>query len=89
MINIVEIPLQFEADDASAFVSNKTEQFLRNYCIKLVPGLSHNLMRQSMVEMSKRTFKKVLLKQKMDTNSPRDRLNNALLAKSFKCLGDI
>lgn len=46
-------------------------------------------MRQSMVEMSKRTFKKVLLKQKMDTNSPRDRLNNALLAKSFKCLGDI
>lgn len=42
MVAVLEMPLQFEVDVISSYLSNKREQTFRYHDIKRVTGISHN-----------------------------------------------
>jgi hypothetical protein len=57
--------------------------FFRHYGIKYVTNVSDNPTGQVIVRSSNYALKKILMEQKGDMGSPRDRLNNALLILNF------
>lgn len=68
---------------------NGTQQRFRHYDIKHATDISYNPTGQAIIKRSNYTLKEVLIKQKGDRRSPRDRLNNALLTLNiFSCQQD-
>lgn len=71
--------LEVEAGDTPAFASYRLQEFFRHCGLEHDTDLSYSPTGQRTVKRSSYALNEVLLEQKEDMGSPKDRLNNALL----------
>jgi hypothetical protein len=72
MMAILEMSLQVGANDASIYVSIRTQQYFRHYDINCVISISHNPIGQAIVEQSNRTLKEMFIEQERDMGFPKN-----------------